>query len=101
MGTGRSDPGILARRRLIRRRPSWKDLFWRATRLFRIVALTRKTPCFGMVRICSYLHYSKNLQGFQAFSEKSRPPGYILSLIHISEPTRLGMISYAVFCLKK
>ena len=26
---------------------------------------------------------------------------YILSLIHISEPTRLGMISYAVFCLKK
>src|SRR5450759_172437 len=26
---------------------------------------------------------------------------HILSLIHISEPTRLGMISYAVFCLKK
>ena len=26
--------------------------------------------------------------------------GEILSLIHISEPTRLGMISYAVFCLK-
>src|SRR5450756_2897454 len=28
-------------------------------------------------------------------------PTYSLSLIHISEPTRLGMISYAVFCLKK
>src|SRR5450756_501783 len=28
-------------------------------------------------------------------------PGHTLSLIHISEPTRLGMISYAVFCLKK
>src|SRR5450756_604429 len=27
--------------------------------------------------------------------------GRHLSLIHISEPTRLGMISYAVFCLKK
>ena len=27
--------------------------------------------------------------------------GEHLSLIHISEPTRLGMISYAVFCLKK
>src|SRR5450756_1781089 len=27
--------------------------------------------------------------------------GIVLSLIHISEPTRLGMISYAVFCLKK
>src|SRR5450756_2048754 len=25
---------------------------------------------------------------------------FYLSLIHISEPTRLGMISYAVFCLK-
>src|SRR5450756_629845 len=25
--------------------------------------------------------------------------GWVLSLIHISEPTRLGMISYAVFCL--
>src|SRR5450756_2940684 len=30
------------------------------------------------------------------------PSGVLeLSLIHISEPTRLGMISYAVFCLKK
>src|SRR5450756_1891075 len=28
-------------------------------------------------------------------------PEHGLSLIHISEPTRLGMISYAVFCLKK
>src|SRR5665648_1155617 len=28
-------------------------------------------------------------------------PDHDLSLIHISEPTRLGMISYAVFCLKK
>src|SRR5678815_6127567 len=28
-------------------------------------------------------------------------PAYILSLIHISEPTRLLSISYAVFCLKK
>ena len=27
--------------------------------------------------------------------------GYFLSLIHISEPTRLRRISYAVFCLKK
>src|SRR5450759_4564896 len=29
------------------------------------------------------------------------PEVFLLSLIHISEPTRLGMISYAVFCLKK
>src|SRR5450759_5491273 len=30
-----------------------------------------------------------------------QPNPWDLSLIHISEPTRLGMISYAVFCLKK
>src|SRR5659263_570822 len=33
--------------------------------------------------------------------EKKAHAGDSLSLIHISEPTRLGMISYAVFCLKK
>eukprot|EP00658_Telonema_sp_P-2_P023744 TRINITY_DN19521_c0_g1_i3.p1 TRINITY_DN19521_c0_g1~~TRINITY_DN19521_c0_g1_i3.p1 ORF type:complete len:124 (-),score=17.28 TRINITY_DN19521_c0_g1_i3:21-392(-) len=31
----------------------------------------------------------------------SGPPTVCLSLIHISEPTRLLSISYAVFCLKK
>src|SRR5450756_3132683 len=37
------------------------------------------------------------------FREKAPAAGFVLnglSLIHISEPTRLGMISYAVFCLK-
>ena len=37
------------------------------------------------------------LEGVESISSTSRQ----LSLIHISEPTRLGMISYAVFCLKK
>src|SRR5450756_1390968 len=32
--------------------------------------------------------------------DEVRHAAYHLSLIHISEPTRLGMISYAVFCLK-
>src|SRR5678815_5193437 len=35
---------------------------------------------------------------FKAFT---RQAGLHLSLIHISEPTRLLSISYAVFCLKK
>src|SRR5665648_1131879 len=35
--------------------------------------------------------YKRLVPGYEA-------PVYILSLIHISEPTRLGMISYAVFC---
>src|SRR5450756_325369 len=42
----------------------------------------------------------------EQFEPGGVPEGYYetpegLSLIHISEPTRLGMISYAVFCLKK
>src|SRR5678816_2910214 len=32
---------------------------------------------------------------------RARRRGLFLSLIHISEPTRLLSISYAVFCLKK
>mgnify|MGYP002682253096 CR=1 FL=1 len=35
----------------------------------------------------------------KAFNERTK--GQELSLIHISEPTRLLSISYAVFCLKK
>src|SRR5450756_3041016 len=34
-------------------------------------------------------------------ANEAPPESLLLSLIHISEPTRLGMISYAVFCLKK
>ena len=30
-----------------------------------------------------------------------KPGAHLLSLIHISEPTRQAEISYAVFCLKK
>src|SRR5450756_2785060 len=45
------------------------------------------------------------LQPLGHFSAQGGRPGrrghLVLSLIHISEPTRLGMISYAVFCLKK
>src|SRR5450756_462835 len=36
----------------------------------------------------------------EALRESQRRHDRYLSLIHISEPTRLGMISYAVFCLK-
>ena len=38
---------------------------------------------------------------YYAFCRKKLSAEECLSLIHISEPTRLGMISYAVFCLKK
>src|SRR5678816_4844138 len=39
--------------------------------------------------------HSREEEGFYVLE------GEILSLIHISEPTRLLSISYAVFCLKK
>ena len=52
---------------------------------------------------------SENETGFKIGNETygtetvpaASPAAQNLSLIHISEPTRLGMISYAVFCLKK
>src|SRR5450759_5262621 len=40
-------------------------------------------------------------QLLQHYESNTHRPIHYLSLIHISEPTRLGMISYAVFCLKK
>src|SRR5450756_312129 len=41
------------------------------------------------------------LRDAEGVVQAGRHGGSYLSLIHISEPTRLGMISYAVFCLKK
>src|SRR5450756_536753 len=41
--------------------------------------------------------YGTSIKAMEDFPQKGKD----LSLIHISEPTRLGMISYAVFCLKK
>ena len=47
--------------------------------------------------LCNYCEAAKRL-----LARNNAPYNEIdLSLIHISEPTRLGMISYAVFCLKK
>ena len=45
------------------------------------------------------MHETMGVLPLEALSDGTR--SVILSLIHISEPTRLGMISYAVFCLKK
>src|SRR5450756_1857948 len=53
--------------------------------------------------ICTHGHSGS--EGHRVFSflleEHHENNSCSLSLIHISEPTRLGMISYAVFCLKK
>src|SRR5659263_736688 len=48
-----------------------------------------------------YLIVVLGLEYFRIECGEKIPVVHSLSLIHISEPTRLGMISYAVFCLKK
>src|SRR5665648_619549 len=65
----------------------------------------------AMGLVCHYLIYGQSVfHKLHIHIKVSHSPVYEmaelavvvhLSLIHISEPTRLGMISYAVFCLKK
>ena len=53
---------------------------------------------------CGYTEAGKPNANHGPASKKEMEAAAIikaLSLIHISEPARLGMISYAVFCLKK
>src|SRR5450756_2649119 len=49
------------------------------------------------VRLCNYtdVYYNDSITSDMSFMPATAP--LVLSLIHISEPTRLGMISYAVF----
>ena len=65
--------------------------FWRAVS----ASLTARVLMVGMLLIGLLA-----LVGFVAFG-RVVDLTLVLSLIHISEPTRLGMLSYAVFCLKK
>src|SRR5450756_1514670 len=52
-----------------------------------------------------YAMYDGGYRPDRGYNKCSRVVGEVmgqyLSLIHISEPTRLGMTSYAVLCLKK
>src|SRR5450756_476449 len=59
-----------------------------------IVRMARENPTWGQLRVAAELSLKLGIQVSPRTVRK-------LSLIHISEPTRLGMISYAVFCLKK
>src|SRR5450759_2398321 len=63
--------------------------------------LPAQTAIFVAVSSTYYAIYPPgNVSHWQSLGCKSSPH-LMLSLIHISEPTRLGMTSYAVFCLKK
>src|SRR5450756_2849559 len=64
-----------------------------------LLRLTRDRPTVQLVRFTIPIYLSGLMHSYK--SSGSLPIESRLSLIHISEPTRLGMISYAVFCLKK
>src|SRR5450759_1657540 len=70
----------------------------RWTRDFTVIILRRLSHAFTAAGI-----EPKKLEGrrirVRGWLEQRGGPIITLSLIHISEPTRLGMISYAVFCL--
>src|SRR5450759_3657408 len=58
----------------------------------------------GKLGLFHAVQHTTLLHGINVYLRAARAVGWdahYLSLIHISEPTRLGMISYAVFCLKK
>src|SRR5665254_16206 len=57
--------------------------------------------CFRINRSLMKENVFNNLIRRMVSAEKIYQEKLILSLIHISEPTRLLSISYAVFCLKK
>src|SRR5450756_2720925 len=95
---------------LAKTRPTAVNLFWAIDRMKRLYATLRGQP-LGEIR-------ERLIQEAQLVREEdiaiNRAIGrhgaalvpdhktvLTLSLIHISEPTRLGMSSYAVFCLKK
>src|SRR5450756_2969476 len=85
---------------------------WASTNLFNdLKTATRSSMSFwmsaiyfsmrsGLVTNCAAGKKMNSLYSLMTWREP-RSNSWILSLIHISEPTRLGMISYAVFCLKK
>src|SRR5674476_1435215 len=55
---------------------------------------------FAYAQTSRWPHFDQKLSLTTAMITRSRA-SYVLSLIHISEPTRQAEISYAVFCLKK
>src|SRR6516165_9909470 len=97
MGWSRSGPGrfrmrsrILRLRSLRILRLRWRDFLpsrfldflpLRSVDLLWIVAITRNPPVFGIVRMCCYLHYSKNSGGFRALFWDSVPLASISRLV--------------------
>src|SRR5665648_755220 len=63
-----------------------------------IAALTELHPNTARFHLDALAADGLAVRTFETRTSPGRPRVLYLSLIHISEPTRLGMISYAVFC---
>src|SRR5450756_2476070 len=66
-------------------------------------ACNLRRDAFHQQEVSNGLLYGQSILDYQARRFHRTSLGFVpthlaLSLIHISEPTRLGMISYAVFC---
>src|SRR5665648_440932 len=79
----------------------------RSLSLFPFGAFARSSYCINRYFFCKFVPVHNPVDNSKIYN-KNKPLHKLqnvcciaLSLIHISEPTRLGMISYAVFCLKK
>src|SRR5450756_962146 len=80
---------------------------WRARAMWGTGSSTHRTRCADADgRIQARAPAIRQQNGGCSRADGRHPPALtrepalaLLSLIHISEPTRLGMISYAVFCL--
>src|SRR3954463_3400788 len=58
------------------------DFLWLCFRGFLgIVVVPRKPSLTGIVRMCSYLHYSRMSEGFRAFSRNSTQIAYTSPLV--------------------
>ena len=70
-----------------------------------IIPILNRNKVLRLLNNCENIYLPRKfcsiLDKYEHDPESLRAAGLALSLIHISEPTRLGMISYAVFCLKK
>src|SRR5450756_2968266 len=70
------------------------------TQIVMIELMDRMLPTED-TRVSKQMRSTFRKEGIDIRTETTVKEVLELSLIHISEPTRLGMISYAVFCLKK
>ena len=68
---------------------------------YRIEKLGKKAERRNYSKAVSYTHLRAHETGRNLVCRLLLEKKKSLSLIHISEPTRLGMISYADFCLKQ